>query len=238
MTQPTRQPAWIHGLPGAAEQEGVPVEVLDFTRPQHTTRELRATVEATADVTAKLRDLAMTRRTVPRLSVVVRTDAKSELDDAYRLTDAQIVSVNPRGGMPRAVDVIILFNKIELVAGVKLNPGPPPDAPEVGGSGPHSGWIHRSAKAAAAEGIQVEVVDFTPPCFNGRLAVTFGAPSLEVQRLLQARKPLRELIFVLPDRARGRYVEFKLGEARATTLPGVHEQRVAFDSDVIECLTG
>jgi hypothetical protein len=194
-------------------------------------------LKTTTDVTSKLRDLSFTKLTLPRLSLVVRMDAKTESDYAYHMAEARVVSVKPLEGEQGAVAVNISFNKIELVAGVSMQPGPPSGAPKVQATGLNSAWIYGSFMDGSTGGMQVEIVDFTAPSFNGKLTVTFGESALDVVRLLLTRMPLRELILVLPDRASQRYVEFKLWEARATAVAGSNGQQVVFESDTIECLT-
>ncbi len=93
MTERIRQAAWIHGLLGKAKRGGLPVEVLNLKPPQPKLGQLSFILKTTTDVTTMLRDLSSTKRTISRLSLVVRTDAKSESDLAYHMADARIVSV-------------------------------------------------------------------------------------------------------------------------------------------------
>jgi len=236
-TKQTLQAAWILGLPGEVKPGGTPVEVVNFKTPQLEMGQISIILKTTTDVTSKLRDLSFTKLTLPRLSLVVRMDAKTESDYAYHMAEARVVSVKPLEGEQGAVAVNISFNKIELVAGVSMQPGPPSGAPKVQATGLNSAWIYGSFMDGSTGGMQVEIVDFTAPSFNGKLTVTFGESALDVVRLLLTRMPLRELILVLPDRASQRYVEFKLWEARATAVAGSNGQQVVFESDTIECLT-
>ena len=233
----TRQTAWIHGLPGDVKPGGIQVEVLNFKPMLPGTRQMSVNLAAASDTVTWLRKASLVKTVLPRLSLVVRIEPKTEQDVEYRMTDAHIVSVQEELSLQGAVAINISFNKFEMVAGVSMQPGPPPTAPLIQASGSNKGWICKSSTSGSLRRASVEVADFTPPCFNGRLAVTFGAESPEIQRLLQAREPLPELILVLPDRATQRYVEFKLWDAWVTA-PGLTAHQVVFESDLIECLTG
>jgi hypothetical protein len=70
--------------------------------------------------------------------------------------------------------------------GQSLNPGPPPGAPPVQAAGVNRGWLWVNPKAQGIAGMPLDVVDFTPPCFDGRLSLIAGSELSALQRLGQA----------------------------------------------------
>jgi hypothetical protein len=229
------QAAWIRGLPGETKPEGTPIEVVNFKTPQLEMGKISIVLKTTPDLTLKLQNLSSTKLTLPKLSLVVRMDAKTESDNAYNMAGAQIVSVSSLEG-EGLLAVNVGFNKIEVKAGINLNPGPPAEALKVQDTGLNSGWIYGLSKDST-DGMQVEIVDFNSPSSNGQLKVTFGKSTLDVARLL-TRMPLHDLTLVLPDRASQSYVEFKLWDVRATAVAGSNGRQVLFESNRIEHFTG
>lgn len=128
-------------------------------------------------------------------------------------------------------------DRIGTRAGSNLNPGPPANAPEVREAGGNMGWLFGISDDPLS-GMPVAVEDFRPPNFDGQLTVTFDQWPREVERLLQRRQPVQELILVLPDRVHRRYVEFKLWNARVSKVNEPVAPRVAFESNLITWLTG
>jgi hypothetical protein len=228
MTTQTSQQAWIHGLPGETRPGGIPIEVLDFHPPWPASRQLSLVLRANLSLANELRQLFSTRTRLGQLTVVIRKDPRSQQDTTYNMTDAAIGSVGLPVGSQGGWSVNIHCSKLQMIAGISMNPGPPPDAPPVRATGMNRGWIHGLHESA--RGMPVDVIAFTPPSDSGQLAVTFGNP--ELSSLLKPRRPFQQLILVLPDRARKRYVEFKLWDANVAFA---HGRRVVFESDIIEC---
>lgn len=228
MTTQASQQAWIHGLPGETRPGGTPIEVLNFNPPWPDSRQLSLALRANLSLVNKLRQLSSTRTRLGKLTVVIRKAPGSQQDTVYNLTDAGIGSVGLPVGSQGGYPVNIYCSKLQMVAGIRMNPGPPPDAPPVLATGMNKGWIH--GLHDSAQGMPVDVIAFTPPSDSGHLAVTFG--NAELSSLLKPREPFQQLILVLPDRARKRYVEFKLWDANVSFA---HERRVVFESDIIEC---
>jgi hypothetical protein len=232
----SRQQAWISGPPGKVTEGGIPLEVLPVFMPKPDTHSLSVTIYGSSELVSALQSLAIQRTKLPTFSLVVRTDPVKETDNQYLMTDAVIDSVLPNKNLPETHDVNIIFNSISAKMGIQLNPGPPINCPPVQPTGVNTGWIFGLPHEDIRSGKPVEIVDFTPPHYNRRLTVTLGKPSSELQALVQKSIPSQELILVLPDHGTQRYVEFKLWDAKATIL--ADEKQVAFESNMIECLTG
>lgn len=255
------QQSWIHGLPGYDIPGGVSVEAVDFTPPKLEPRSflptflgrflrllridlgqrlgtprLSVTIVAAPELSASLRKLSASKAVIPRLSLVVRTDPEKELDTEYQMASATIASILPAIEVPEALSLNFLCSSITARMGVNLNPGPPPGAPEIHSTSTNKGWIFEHRGAARQRALPVDVEDFVPPNYNGRLVVHFAAPSPEIQRLVRTHSLVPELVLVLPDRANQRYVEFKLWNARASM--GGEAWQIAFESNAIEHLTG
>ena len=236
MLEKTYQTAWIRGLPEYTKSNGIQMGLLDPVPPKPLANQISFTLKATTDVVKTLENLLSAKGIIPRLSVVVRTDAKSESDLAYNMADACIISVQPTMGLPTATTVSIRFQKLELVAGVNLNPGPPPGAPQVRITGSNMGWIYDSSKPSRTSGTPIEIHNFAAPDFNGRLTLILAKSSSEIEELVQNSLQSRDLILVLPDRNTRRYIEFKLWDAKAIMWDDA--MHVVFEADAIECLTG
>ena len=101
--------------------------------------------------------------------------------------------------------------------------------------GTNKGWLFTPGGENHQKGIAVEVEDFVPPDYDGRLVVHFGKPSSVIQRLTHSQRTSK-LIMVLPDRDSQRYVEFKLWDIQAIALES--DRKAIFESNFIECLTG
>lgn len=236
MLPKTRQQAWIGGLPGLDKPGGIPFEALPFSSPKPDARSLSLTIFASKDLVSQLQSLSENRTKVPKLSLVVRTDAVKEPDYEFLMTDAVIASVFPVKDLVGAQMVNIFFNSISMKLALTGNPGPPASCPPVQPTGVNMGWIFGLPQEDIKSGKTIEIVDFTPPHYNRRLTVTLGKPSSEITNLIQNPLPMQELILVLPDHSTQRYVEFKLWNVSATLLED--ERHVAFESDMIKCLTG
>jgi len=259
-TKPSRQ-AWFHGLPGYTMSEGVPVEVVNFIPPKPKSgnfiirfrnwlleqfgiritprpdrSKLNIAFVASHNLKVSLQKLSANRTSVPQLRFVIRTDSQKEADNEYQMADAIIEFVRPRNNIPAALDVNISYNSITWQMGW-TNPGPPLDAPEVQDNGNNTGWIFGSS-SDHQRAISCNIVNFTPPCFNGQLKVIFGKLTAEIQPLLNAHTPLQELILVLPDRRRLSYVEYKLWNVRASIEEDSTEKMVVFESVTIEYSRG
>jgi len=230
------QQGWLHGLPGEVVPAGIPIEVWDLKPPLPRMRQMHLVLAGPSDVTTALAKMVPAKTTLPRLSLVVRTDPKAEQDVEYRMVDAAILSIQPSPIVKGAMALGIGFNRYEAVAGINLNPGPPPGAGPVQSTGVNIGWIHASLASGDMEQVAVEVVDFVAPYFDGQLAVTLGSDSAEVERLLRRASPAPELILILPERASQRYVEVKLWDATVAAAAGPGARHVVFQSDVMECL--
>jgi hypothetical protein len=237
MVQSIRQEGWIQGLFNTTDTMGTPVEVVDFKHPQPNMHQFNVILQTTPEVESVLKRHSSAKSVIPRLSIVVRMDAKSKLDEAYHLANARIVSVKPAKMQQNAEEVIISFDNVAKVSGTTMNPGPPSGAPTVQDTDMNLGWICDESTSGTISRTEVEIVDFTIPCFNGQLSVTFGKSVQEVQQLFQSPASMRELILVLPDRDLHRYVEFKLWDVKGTAVPG-DEYQIVFKADMIECLTG
>jgi hypothetical protein len=231
-----RQQAWIRDLPGLDKEGGIPLETLPISTPKSDERSLSVTLYGSSKLISNLESLSKQRTKIPKLSLVVRTDAAKELDYEFLMTDAVIASVFPVKDLVRAQTVNIFFNSISMKLALTGNPGPPVNCPHIQLAGVNMGWIFGLPQEDIKSGKPVEIVDFTPPHYNRRLIVTLGKPSSEIEELTQKSAPTQELILVLPDRSRQRYVEFKLWDAKVTLLED--ERHILFESDVIVCLTG
>lgn len=237
MKQTIRQEGWIQGLFNAADTVGIPVEVVDFKHPQPNMHQCSIILQSSPEVESALKRHSSAKSVLPRLSIVVRTDKKSKLDEAYHMANARIVSVKPSKKHKETMEATISFNNVSKVSAKYLNPGPPPGAPTVKDIGMNMGWICNESADRVVTRTEVEIAGFTPPFFNGQLSVTFGKPVPGMQRLIQADEPLQELILVLPDRDLHRYVEYKLWDVAAIVDPNDGHQ-IIFKSEMIECLTG
>jgi hypothetical protein len=131
--------------------------------------------------------------------------------------------------------VIFDFKSQFVRKGVKLQPGPPPNAPEVRDAGSNTGWIFGTTEDHK-NGIPFDIIDFTPPHFNGQLIIHFEKPSPQINEVTQNETHWLELILVLPDRTKRRYIEYKLWDVKLSKLKD--EQHLLLESDMIECLTG
>lgn len=231
-----RQQAWIRCLPGLDKEGGIPLETLPIATPMADERSLSVMLYGSSELVSNLQSLSKQQTTLPTLSLVVRTDAAKELDYEFLMTDAVIASVLPIKDLAGAQAVNIFFNSISMKLALTGNPGPPVNCPPIQLIGMNTGWIFGLPNEEIKSGKPVEVVDFTPPHFNRRLTVTFGEPSSEIQNQIRNPGLKRELVLVLPDRVTQRYVEFKLWNAEINLLED--ERQIAFESDMIVCLTG
>lgn len=223
------QQAWLKGLPH--HRADVRLRVQSTTAPKPHTSFITVNIMGDDALLGELRALSKARTVLPALSLVVRTDAAKELDNEYQMTSTLIEEIKPVKGLPGLTTVNISYNRITTRMGVSLNPGPPDDAPAVRAHGPNTGWMFRAGTATP-----LEVLDFTAPHFDGRVRITLGDPSCEIQSLKDEAVAPAELILVLPDRAQQHYVELKLRE------PGIRLEeagrQVVFEADWIEILTG
>jgi hypothetical protein len=227
--QKSGQQAWLKGLPH--HKADVRLRVQSATSPKPHTSFITVNIIGDHALLRELRALSRARTVLPALSLVVRTDAARELDNAYQMTSALIEEIKAVKGLPGLTTVNISFNKISMRTALTGNPGPPDDAPPVRAQGPNTGWMFRAGTA-----IPLQVLDFTAPHFDGRVRITLGEPSSEIQSLKDEAVAPPELILVLPDRAQQHYVELKLRE------PGIRLQengrQAVFEADWIEILTG
>ncbi|HLO14567.1 MAG TPA: hypothetical protein VK206_07050 [Anaerolineales bacterium] len=239
MLPKTRQKAWIRGLPGLDKKGGFPLEALPISSPMPDKRSLSVTLYGSGELISNLQSLSKQRTKLPKFSLTVRTDPVKELDDQLQMTDAVIDSVLPledTNDQTVAVQLNILFSSISAKMGLAQNPGPPVNCPSIQPTGMNMGWIFRMPAEGAKSRILMEIADFSLPHYNRRLTVTLGEPSNEIKGVLQRSVPMQELILVLPDATTQHYVEFKLWNPEITIW--ADEKQIAFESDVIVCLTG
>ena len=255
------QRGWIHGLAGYEAPGGVPVEVVQFTPPKPVAENwfvtffsrlfrflgirltptmgetrLNFSILAAADLIVNLGKLAKDQTILPRLNLVIRTGASEEKDTEYQMGNAKIEAVLPAQDLTGISAVNIRCDSMAIRAGISLNPGPPAGAPEIRSMGTNKGWLFTPGGENHQKGIAVEVENFVPPDYDGRLVVHFGKPSPAIQELVQNHRRAHELIMVLPDRDSQRYVEFKLWDIQAIALES--DRKAIFESNFIECLTG
>src|SRR5262249_25926391 len=93
----------------------------------------------------------------------------------------------------------------------------------------------------AREPVEVEVLDVVPPSGNGRLALRLGAgtPASILAPAGAGATRGGAVTLVLPDRRRGRYVEYRLWDASLGLL-GARAAGcdIVLNAPVIVCMTG
>jgi hypothetical protein len=151
------------------------------------------------------------------------------------MVNARVLEAEPIATAPGQMTLRFGFKSWELIAGSSYQPGPPPDAPPVDAVGPNMGWAIGLSPANRRLVMPMAVLDFTAPHYDGRLLVLFERSPRRLQRFLRENRPLRHLILVLPDRPHRSYVEFKLWNVRASSMP-TRSASFVFEAPMIERL--
>jgi hypothetical protein len=235
--QQIHQEAWLKGLSSTVDTTGIPVEVMDFTEPQPGKHQFDITLQTTPELESILNKHSSAKSVFPKMSIVVRKDAKSKLDEGYHLANARIVTVQQSVKQQGAVDVTISFNNVTKITASSWNPGPPPRAPSVRAAGMNPGWICETSADGTVLRKELQIVDFKLFCFESQLLMTFEKSSSDVRQFFPESPIKYDLILVLPDRNTLSYVEIKLRNVKITCIQD-NTHQIVIQSDMIECLTG
>lgn len=237
--RPDRKTAWLKGIGTPGDTGGIKMAILNFQPPEPGSTRLVVILQTTKATFSLFRDQAASGDLIPGLRLVVRKDAVTGMDESYGLVDGHIDSVRQVKKVRNLVEAVVNFRFTRVVkeAGVKLQPGPPADAPSVLPFGMNQGWICEQPTRDSIRRRAVEIVDFIAPDVNGRLIVQFGNIPAGEQWIIKPVANIPKLILVLPDRSALRYVEYKLWNVRIGPVPG-REGLVSFEADFIDCLTG
>jgi type VI protein secretion system component Hcp len=247
----TNAQTWIYGLSGHSFQRRVQLDVLKFNPPVHSSKELKIVIKRNESASKELNNLLKTKSCLPEMTLLVRKNERSKPEIVYEMMGVTVSSIEACKGRHAddIEEVNLIFDRMESKMQIGVNPSLIAGAPPVEMKGINKGWIYGFSGSDLSKAIPVDIIEYAPPEGSGLLRVVLGDNEslwITLQDALQASKSFDQLILVLPDPKRKRYVEYKLWDAKVTSLEKAESHRkytlsfleAVFASNMVECFLG
>ena len=214
---------WIRSLPGITAKTGEEVKVNNIILNNNGGGEITIIFKNKHEIIEPLKKLSKSGESITELLLTLRPKPKSE-DNCYVLQDLKILKMKDRS--PKKTTKPVKYDSVEVtfsfktikpkLCGIRVNPGPPSNAPAINPGGMNKGWVHYHYTKNPEEGKPFDVLSYT--VHSDKIEIIIKK---ENTYLFEHVKNLPELILILPNTQTMEYEEYRMVQIQEIKIESI-----------------